>query len=444
MENTRDSNRVNVVELIDGSPISRFQWRVIFLCMLIAAVDGFDAQVIAFVGPELRDLFSIAPEKMGWLFSSALIGLAVGALGFSPLADRIGRKPVILLSCIIMGVFSIATAFSESFTHLLIFRFLTGLGLGGAMPNINTLTAEYSPARFRATLMTLMFIGFPLGAALGGAFSAKIIAAFGWQSVFILGGVLPLLLSVLLIFFLPESLRFMAVKKASAKKIAATLSKAVKSYTVNQQHAFFVSSGNRDEDASDSSPMQLFQSGRAKKTGLIWLIFFSNLLVMYSYVNWMPSLMSDAGMSLENAIFITVMSNIGGMIGGIVLAPLVDRIGATRVLITAYILASVCIPLIGYSVNTATLAYFFGFLSGAMLIGSQFCMNALVVNYYPTSIRSTALGWSLAVGRVGAILGPIVIGSVVSLKIPLTSLLTGMGLPALICAAAVFALSFLS
>ncbi|MEM8987739.1 MAG: MFS transporter [Pseudomonadota bacterium] len=427
---------IDIDARINASPVGPLQWRIVVICFILAMIDGFDAQAIAFVAPLLKDEFAIPAPEMGLLFSSALLGLMVGAFVFSPVADRIGRKPVIVVSCAIMGVFALLTATAGSTTELFVYRFLTGLGLGGVMPNINTLTSEFAPARKRAFLMTAMFVGFPFGAVAGGLVSNVLIATYGWSSVFILGGVAPLLMIAVAAPFLPESIRFLALKGGRDNDIGASLANIDKNYSYQDGDRFVVAG-----KTGGGSITGLFSQGRAVATLLIWVVVFANLLMMYSLLNWLPSVMREAGLPLERAILSAVIFNLGGVIGGLVIARAIDGRGPFGVLSIAFAAAAVAIALIGVSTASLVLAFAAVFVGGFTLIGSQFGMNALVVNFYPTDIRSTGLGWSLAVGRIGSVIGPIIVGLVLVLEWSLPQVFLLAAAPALVCLGAVMLLA---
>jgi MFS transporter, AAHS family, 4-hydroxybenzoate transporter len=372
--------------------------------------DGFDTQAIGFVAPRLAADLGIEPRALGWIFAAGLLGLTLGALGLSVLADRIGRRPVIIGSVVAFGLCALATATADSTRELLTWRFLTGVGLGGALPNVNALAAEIAPPSRRALLMTLMFTGFPLGGVVGGLVSARLLEAFDWQSVFVLGGVFPLLLVPALLWRLRESPAFRAMPNTAR--------------------------------THDFGPSALFRDQRAIATIALWITCFCSLLIMYSLVNWLPSVLAAGGIPLERAITATAIFNLGGVIGGLVLAVWLDRCGDERALAAAFVVGAAVIASMGTLPGGPSGLFALVGLAGATLIGTQLGINAAIANFYPAALRATGLGWSLGVGRIGSILGPIAGGIVVAAQWRLSTMLAALAVPALICAVAVLLFSW--
>jgi AAHS family 4-hydroxybenzoate transporter-like MFS transporter len=365
-------------------------------------LDGFDTQAVAFVAPVLAAQWHIDLALLGPVFAAGLAGLMIGALAFGSAADWIGRKPALIVSTLIFGIFAGATAYATSTGGLLALRFLTGIGLGGAMPNIIALTSEYTPKRVRATAISLMFCGFPLGAVLGGLLAAWIIPGWGWPFVFLLGGATPLAMVPILALLMPESARFAVVRRRSQRAVLATLA-AIAPHADTAGATLEVG-----EQAASGLPVkQLFTERRCFTTLLLWIVFFASLLVLYLLVNWLPSLLYRSGVPLQRAIVATVLLNAGGIVGAIVLGRLIDRFGPIWILAGAYALTSIATAALGPSSSTTPALLAVVFVAGFGVIGGQICMNAFAAAIYPTAIRSTGVGWALGVGRLGSILGPV-------------------------------------
>jgi MFS transporter, AAHS family, 4-hydroxybenzoate transporter len=434
------SREINISEVIDAAPIGWFQTWSIILCGLVAVLEGFDTQAIAFVAPLIAQAWSLSPGALGPIFGAGLLGLMIGALAFGPIADRAGRRWVILLSTALFGMFSLLTILAHGSTSLFTYRLLTGIGLGGAMPNIIALTAEYSPRRLRATLVTIMFCGFPLGAVIGGLVCARLLSSFGWSSVFVLGGMLPLLLLPVLFLYLPESIQFLVARRSDGERVVSILRRIDASTAADDTAHFHV----EEADLAGVPLRYLFADGRTLGTLLLWVIFFSNLLVLYFLINWLPTVLRRAGLPLEHAIVGTVLLNVGGIVGGIVLGRIVDKRGPFLVLALAYGAAAVVIAAIGVIAEPVTFIMSAITAAGFFVTGSQFCMNALAAGFYPTAVRSTGIGWALGIGRIGAIIGPVFGGFILSLGWSTREVFIECAVPAIIAAIAVAAMGALN
>lgn len=376
-------------------------WIVVALCFLVVAIDGFDTAAIGFLAPAIRAEWSLGPQQLAPLFGAGLAGLMAGAFLFGPLADRFGRKRVLLFCVLFFGVASLLSAGAASLWPLVGWRFLTGLGLGGAMPNAVTLTSESCPAERRSLLVTTMFCGFTVGSALGGIASAHLVEALGWRSVLVLGGVLPVLLLPLLAWRLPESMP--AARPAG-------------------------------------SPVgHLFRNGLLRGTLMLWLAFFMSLLVIYLLSSWLPTLIKATGLSLKTASLITAMFQVGGTAGAIVLGWLMDRLDPHRVLAASYALAGLFIALIGSSGASIEALAAAVFCAGFCVSGAQVGANALSAGFYPADCRATGVAWANGMGRVGSVLGSVGGGAMLAMGLSLPQLFLIVGLPA-VAAGAVMAL----
>lgn len=424
--------------VLDQAPFGRFQMSIVLLCALVAMLDGFDTQSIAYVAPRMTEEWGLHAAAFGPIFGAGLLGLAVGAFVFSPLADRFGRKGVLLLCVAIFGVFALLTARVTGLNDLLLLRFLTGLGLGGAMPNIIAITSEYAPSRIKATLVTVMFCGFPLGSTLGGLAAAPLMASHGWQGVFVAGGVMPLVLLPVLALFIPESARFLAMRPGREARLTAIL-RRVDPTTLTD--SFIAGVRAETSEKPRAFPvLDLFAEGRARQTLLVWLAFFMNLLVMYFLVNWLPSLLKDQGQPLKIAILSTALLNLGGVVGGIVLGRLIDRGDPYLVLGATYLASALFVGGIALAGSHVVLLLAAATACGFGVSGAQIGLNAVTAAAYPTAMRSTGIGWALGVGRVGSILGPVIGGMMLGMGWSPQALLRFAVIPALISAGAVLAL----
>jgi AAHS family 4-hydroxybenzoate transporter-like MFS transporter len=430
---------VDVAGYIDQQPVGGFQIKLLLTCAAVLFLDGFDTQAIGYVAPALAKEWGLTKAALGPVFSAGLFGLMIGALVFGPLADRIGRKKIIILSTLAFGIGTLATAFINDVNTLLLVRFLTGLGLGGAMPNAVAMTSEFSPHRRRATMVMIMFCGFSIGAALGGLLAAALIPQFGWRSVFIVGGVAPLLLVPILALRLPESVRFLALTGQANARVAELLA------SINPKAAFgpatrFVV---HEPGLAGMPVLHLFKEGRTLPTLLLWVVFFMSLLDLYFLSNWLPTVLNDLGASVSSAAVIGSMLQVGGVVGTFALGSVIDRFSfrALALVYFAAVFAVGAIGQLGHSVALVTMAIF---AAGFCIVGGQIAANALTAGFYPTSVRSTGVGWALGIGRIGSIIGPLVGGALLTAKWS-TGLVFMAAATAAFCAAlAAFSLSRLA
>ena len=430
---------IDVAEFIDAQPVGGFQIRLLLTCAAVLFLDGFDTTAIGYVAPSLAREWGLSRGALGPVFSAGLFGLMIGALVFGPLADRIGRKKIIILSTLAFGIGALVTAFVQDVNTLLAIRFLTGLGLGGAMPNTIALTSEFSPHRRRATMVLLMFCGFSIGAALGGFLAAGLIPYFGWRSVFIVGGAAPLLLVPILVLKLPESVRFLALTGRANERVAQLLGFINPTAVFAPATRFVV----HEPELVGMPVLHLFKSGRTLVTLLLWVVFFMSLLDLYFLSNWLPTVLNDLGASVSEAAAIGSMLQVGGVVAIFALGNIIDRF-SFRALALLYFVAVFAIGAIGqlgHSVVFVTLAIF---VAGFCIVGGQTSANALAAGYYPTSVRASGVGWALGIGRIGSIVGPLVGGALMTLKWSTGEVFITAAAAALCAALAAFSLSRLA
>jgi len=400
------------------------------LCFLIVAIDGFDTAAIGFLAPAIRVEWNLTPAALAPLFGSGLAGLMLGAFVFGPLADRFGRKTVLIGCVAFFGFASLASAYSSGLWELIALRFLTGLGLGGAMPNAVTLTSEFCPEKRRSFLVTTMFCGFTVGSALGGLASAQLVESFGWRSVLVLGGLLPLVLLPLMAWRLPESVRFLVLEGKGFHRVAATL----KRIAVQDDFAdtrFVVTHAK----PTGLPVTHLFRRDLIRETLLLWVVFFLSLLVIYLLSSWLPTLIKSTGVSLKTASIVTAMFQVGGTLGAVLLGWLMDRMNPRRVLAASYALAGIFIAAIGSLTGSPILVGLVVFGAGFWISGSQVGANALAASFYPTDCRATGVSWANGVGRIGSVLGSVGGAAMVSLSLPLSTVFIFVGIPAVLAGA---------
>ncbi|HYZ32749.1 MAG TPA: MFS transporter [Crenalkalicoccus sp.] len=424
---------VDIQEFMNSRPLSRYQVMVLLLCFLVVAADGFDTAAVGYIAPALRAQWGVAPAQLAPLFGAGLFGLMAGAFIFGPLADKVGRKAVLVFATAAFGVASVLSATATSIEALTIWRFVTGIGLGGAMPSAITLTSEYCPERNRSLLVMIMFCGFTMGGALGGLSAATLIADFGWQGVLVLGGALPLVLAAVLLFLLPESVRYLVLKGGQDARVGAVLRRIDPRAPLDG--ARFV--GVRRVEGSPVA--LLFKGGLAAGTLLLWLTFFMSLLVFYLLTSWLPTLLNSAGQTAASAAMIALMLPIGSTAGAILIGMLMDRLNPHAVLLGSYTLAAVFILLLGLSTASPWLLVLAVFGAGIGTGGSQIGINALSAAYYPTASRATGVSWANAVGRTGSVVGSMVGGYLLGLGWSLATVFAVAALPALLAGIAIFA-----
>ena len=428
---------IDVARLIDESGIGRYQLMIFVLAGLAVVMDGFDVQAMSFVAPAVIREFGVNKALMGPVFGAALSGMLLGSLGLSVLADRIGRRPVLIGASVFFAVCMLCTTFAANLTQLQAIRFVTGVALGAVMPNAMALAGEFSPARRRATVMMLVSGGFTIGALAGGLLSALTIPAFGWRSVFWFGAGAPLVLALSMIAALPESLHFLVLRKRDPDAVTRCLCRIVPGFSANARTRYFVGGAAKSGAMVD----ELFRQGRAPATLLLWFVQFMNLLSLYFLSSWLPIIAASAGLSIRTAVLVGAALQAGGVLGPIVIGPLIDRFGFNRMLVPSYALAAVTIALIGQPGMALPLLLLVVTVTGFCIIGGQAGVNALAASYYPTTLRSTGIGWSLGIGRIGSIIGPVLGGELIARNWPNSYLFLAVAMPAAVSAIALLVMA---
>jgi AAHS family 4-hydroxybenzoate transporter-like MFS transporter len=422
------SARLDVSEVIDNCTIGPLHIAIFTLCALCLVMDGFDVQALGYVAPAIIQEWKVAPALLGPVFGASNFGVLIGQLSFTMLADKIGRRPVLIGGAIAFGLLTLLTGRVNSISELLTVRFLAGTALGSIIPNATALIGEFSPRRLRIALMTWVSTGFTAGAALGGFVAAWLIPIAGWRSVFYFGGAIPLVLAVLMLFWLPESLKLLVLKGRGSDYIAKWLRRVNPSVTITPATTF----ATPEETKGGVPVMHLFREGRTVATLLLWVVNFLNLLNLYSLANWLPTVVRSAGYSTSTAVLVGTTLQVGGTLSPFLFASLIMRKGFIPVLATAFAIATLSIALIGQPGLSLALLVAVVFVAGACVVGSQPSVNALSATYYPTYLRSTGLGWGLGIGRAGSIVGPVVTGWFLALQWTTHSIFLALAIPALL------------
>lgn len=406
----------DIGSIIDQGKITGLQISVFFICLLMNMLDGMDVMVIAYAAPSLSDAWSIAPGTLGTVFSAGLLGMTLGAMLLAPIADKIGRRRMILACVLAMGFGTLATAFTQTVAQLIALRILSGLGIGALLATAATMTAEYVPARYRNLIMSFVFAGYPLGAFLSGLVAASIIPTYGWTSIFVVAGFATLATFFLVWFILPESLEFLVKTRPpnGLKEINRILAR------MDQPVLETLPPAPTGEKIKRASVAALFAEERRSRTTWLWIAFFTAFSTLYFLATWIPKLASNTGLSLELAIYAGTVFNLGAFIGMISQGYFSHNFGLRKTICVFLIGTAVLMVLFGMWSKPVVILTMFGFI-GFGLQGGFVGLYAVAARLYPTEIRNTGIGWGIGAGRLGAIIGPKVGGTLVGMGLTLTT-----------------------
>src|SRR6195256_170357 len=435
---------LDVAELIDSQKVSRYQCVIAFMAWLTLFLDGVDNQSIAYVAPALTNDWGLGRGELRTVFSSGVLGVAIGALVIGPLADRFGRKLVTVLTVVYVGLFSLlVTQVAEisallspilpdasNLNVLMVLRFFTGLGLGAAVPLGVVIVNEFAPKRRRAAMVTLMGCGYAMGSASGGLLASNLVPALGWPAQFYVASALTLFMAIVLWTWLPESIRLLTVKGRDGE-VAAILRKINPALSFPRDAHFVLRQEAHDQSANKLRPARLFMEGRTASTVLIWLCLFMNTLALNYLNNWLPTLTTETGLPEAQALRAAASLQFGGMLGVISLGFLADRFGFFKVLAASFAAGGIFIALIGWAGAafyplSATI-----FASGFFNIGTQITLAALAATLYPTDIRSTGVSWAHGFARIGSIISVMFAGTMLALHWPLETMYYVVSIPML-------------
>ncbi|SOE96957.1 MFS transporter, AAHS family, benzoate transport protein [Burkholderia sp. D7] len=405
-------DRINIQELVDTSRLNRFHLTIFCWCFVVVTLDGYDLAVPGVALPSIMLDLKVNASTAGLMASSALFGMAIGALVLGAVADRIGRRMVFAISIFLFSAFTLAAAFAHEPTAFSVMRFIAGVGIGGALPNAVAQMTEFSPRRRRSILVSLMMCGYTTGSVLAALLGKQCIEAYGWRSVFLAAGI-PLILIPFVLASLPESLAYL-VRSGNRTGLQQILQQILPDEKVPHDAQFTV---HTQERASRGSFNRLFEDGRGVSTILLWVAFFTGLFVVYSISTWLVTLLTRTGHSLSAALALLLVYNLGVIVGTVLGGWIGDRLSLKWVLAFFYALGAVSLTALAYSSNDAKLFVLVAIV-GASTVGTQNLCYAYTGQFYPLAARSTGLGVAAGVGRVGAIVAPILLGALINLNVP--------------------------
>lgn len=423
---------VDVNQVVDDAKFTPFHMNVLFWCMLVIIFDGYDLVIYGVAMKGLVAQWGLSAKEAGFLGSVALFGMMIGAMALGSLADRYGRKKMIALCLVLFSLFTFLCGFAQNPTQFAIMRFIAGVGIGGAMPNLVAMMAEYSPKRMRSTMVSLMFSGYAIGGMLSAGLGIMIVPNMGWEWMFYLG-IIPLFLLPLIWKFLPESLGFL-MRQGKEAEVRKILPKVAPELNITAEDQLV-----REEVVVKKSVVpvgQLFAEHRGVSTLAFWVSFFCCLLMTYALSTWLPKFMEQAGYELKAGLSFLFAMNIGAMIGAIGGGWLADKFNIKAVLVAFLLLGSAAFVCLGYKAPVPVL-YVLVTIAGATTIGTQIVLYSYVAIFYPLKIRSTGIGWASGVGRIGAIVGPILGGWLVAMQLPHSTNFMVFAIPAIIATVAV-------
>ncbi|WP_428908172.1 MFS transporter [Niallia sp. Krafla_26] len=403
--------KVNPTKVIGESKFNKFHLLLFIWSFMIILFDGYDLSVYGTALPLIMEEWGLDSVVAGTMGSYGLFGMMFGAIIFGILADRIGRKKVILINVLLFSLFTLLCGFAESATVFSIYRFIAGLGLGGIMPNIAALVMDYAPNSMKIRLVSLTLVSFAVGGALAPTVGVLLIESFGWSSVFIIAG-LPLLALPLMMKQLPESTSYL-IRTGKKEQLFKTLAKVNPGFTFNMNDEI-----EEVKVAQTKAPVVgLFKENRALSTVMFWVAFFCALLMVYGLNTWLPKLMIQAGYGLNSSLTFLIALQGGAVIGILLLSNLCEKYGSKKVLVPTYIAGTIALTLLGFGGNEIVI-FLLVAVAGAATTGSQVLIQAYVTGYYPAEMRSTGIGVASGVGRLGGMLGPILGGFLLTMALP--------------------------
>jgi AAHS family 4-hydroxybenzoate transporter-like MFS transporter len=407
------SQVLDIEELVDGQKFGRFNINLLIWSFLAMVADGFDLAGLASAAPELARSWHLAPRAFAPALSASLFGILFGAPLLGRAGDRFGRKILIVTGSIVFSLGTLATVWATNLDQVVALRFLAGIGIGGLMPNAIALNSELAPKRLRAALIVLMFTGISAGAGIPGAIQAWLIPHYGWQIMFWIGGLAPLIVATCLLFALPESVKFLALMPHRRPELLTTVRSLRRDLVIADNARFAVVPVPQ---ASALGIRPIFSGVFVWITPFLWVCFASALMANFFLNSWLPLIFETSGITARESGVATSLYHYGGVMGGLLVSLVLGRFGFT-VIAVLFLFGTLAIPAIGLPSLSFTAMATAVTLSGFCTLGAQFGNNAASGLLYPTAFRSSGVGWALGIGRFGSIAGPLVGGLLVGMKV---------------------------
>jgi AAHS family 4-hydroxybenzoate transporter-like MFS transporter len=445
MQPASSSAQDSVAAVIDSAPVGPLHIRIFVLCAAIMSLDGFDLGLLGYVVPAMAAEWTLPPASFAFALSASLIGVAFGSTIAGWLGDRFGRRTALLWMFVAGAVGSLLTALCNDLTELSICRFVTGFGMGGTIPNVIALVTEFAPRKRRSFLVVLVYSMAALGSTGASIIAGPLITNLGWQSMFVVGGFLPLLVGSLAFFLLPESVRFTITSRRNVAG-AATLLRELSGRDEHDpllQQALIVPAGASPGAPVTEPAARLFAGWLRWATPLLWITFIGTQALVFFNSSWLPTVLRQAGFRLEVAIQATGLFHFGGVVGGLLTSWLASRTSLSSLLAILYALATLCLVALGSGVRGDAAAYLLSFSIGFTVMGASFCLGAFASGCYPDPLRARGLGWGLGVGRVGSVASPLLGGAALAAGFGMDTIITALAIPAAVCCVAMFLMSTL-
>jgi AAHS family 4-hydroxybenzoate transporter-like MFS transporter len=430
---------VRLDHLIDRQRVGRFHVLVLALTGSVMFLDGLDTQAISFIAPAVAKEWSLPVASLGPIFSASILGLMIGYLALSPLANRVGHRLLVIVSTALFGVFTLLCALVADDVQLIVLRLLTGVGLGAVIPSAVALASEFAPTRRRSTFVMSIYCWLALGFVAASLVSGAVVPAWGWRAMFVIGGVLPLVLVIVLVRFLPDSPSYLLAVGPDDRRAHATLRRLAPDLEPGTR----LLPAEPVAGSSDRAPLaDLFRRHWLPSTALLWAAFMLNLGVFYAVQSWLPSILGQLGHPPLVAVAATALTTVGGIVAATLIGPSMDRRGPFGTLGVVYLLGAAFVAVLAFLVTGAAGPLLVAaFLTGTCVTGGQMSVIALATVLYPPRVRPAGVGWALGIGRIGGILGPLLVGSALGAGVTAPTVFLAMSAVLVVAGFVVFALA---